>query len=483
MTKKNIAIKITLWTVLAALLLVAAYGAFLIWKVNETGNRINAGAKKSSSVFDTVKNLANPDSSKLDGFASGRINILLLGVAGAGKPGTNLTDTIMVASLNTKTDQVSLLSIPRDLYVQIPNATYQDKINTVYQYGLSQYPKDPEKSVEPLESVVKNITSLDINYWVVMDFDGFRAAIDDIGGVNITNPRDINDPTYPGPNYSYEDFKLGKGFHHLDGAVALKYARMRHDDPEGDFGRAKRQQQILQAAKNKIFSTGTFLNLPALNKLFDDLGDNIKTNIQSDQFGNFVELTKQLDTANINNQVIDAWNPGSLLVVSHLQVGNMRAFILIPRIGIGNWTETRELAQNIFNTNAIAQKSQEIYAENAKVAVINESGNATVLSRINSLLTQSFGYKNVAIITDPQKNLEEKSTAYDLTNGAKPFTLNELVAKLPAAASYAPPENFKTLTTKKNPDLILVIGQDLISKYGMAQDSFADYNNSNGANE
>jgi LCP family protein required for cell wall assembly len=483
MTKKNITIKIILWTVFAVLLLVAAYGAFLVWKVNETGNHMNAGTNSGSSILATVKNLASPDLSQLNGYKSGRINILLLGIAGPDEPGTNLTDTIMIASLNTKTDQVALLSVPRDLYVTVPETTYSNKINTVYQYGLDNYPNDPEKAMEPLEAVIKNITSLDMNYWVVMNFNGFQAAIDDIGGVNITNSFDINDPTYPGPNYSYEDFKLSKGFHHLDGAVALQYARMRHDDPEGDFGRAKRQQQILQAAKNKIFSSGTFLNLPALNKLFNDLGDNIKTNIRPDQFGDFVELTKRLDTANINNKVIDAWNPDSLLIVSHLTVGNMQAFILIPRIGLGNWTETRELAKNIFSTNSMAQERQTVAAENAKVAIINKSGNATVLSRIDNLITQSFGYKNVTIIADPEKNIEEKSTVYDLTNGAKPFTLNELVTKLPAAASYAPPENYRTLTAKSNPDLIVVIGQDLVAKYGLAQASFADYNKANNNNE
>lgn len=483
LNKKNIIIKISLWIILAVLLVMAAYGAFLVWKVNETGNRMSAGASDSSSILATVKNLASPDLSQLNGYKSGRINILLLGIAGPEEPGANLTDTIMIASLNTKTDQVALLSVPRDLYVTIPGTTYSNKINAVYEYGLDNYPNDPQKAMEPLKAVIKNITTLDMNYWVVMNFNGFQKAIDDIGGVNITNSFNINDPTYPGPHYSYEDFKLSKGFHHLNGAVALQYARMRHDDPEGDFGRAKRQQQIIQAAKNKIFSTGTFLNLPALNKLFDDLGDNIKTNIQPDQFGDFVALIKQLDTANINNKVIDAWNPDSLLIVSHLDIGNFQAFILIPRVGMGNWTETRQLAQNIFNINTLDQENQEISTENAQVAVINESGNSVVLSRISSLLTQSFGFKNLTVIANPQNALQQKSTVYDLTNGRKPFTLNELVTKLPATAAYGLPENFRLLIAKDQPDLVIVIGQDLVSKYDMAQDSFADYNKSNDANE
>jgi len=208
--------------------------------------------------------------------------------------------------------------------------------------------------MEPIKKVIENITSLDINYWVVMNFDGFQKAVDAIGGINITNEYDIFDPRYPGPNYSYETFELKKGFHHLDGATALKYARMRHNDPKSDFGRAKRQQQVMQAIKNKIFSTGTLLNPVAINQLLNTLGENVKTNIASSEFADFVALIKNLDTNNINNVVLDAWKKDSLLRGS--QITGISA--LIPRVS--NWSEIQELAQNIFDTNKIKRKREEI---------------------------------------------------------------------------------------------------------------------------
>ena len=339
MSKKIFFIKTILWLIFFTLFIAAGYGVFFAWRINEIEKQIDVDRDTNTSILDTFKGLASREEINLKGIGDGRINILLLGVAGDGKPGKFLTDTIILASINTKTKQVALLSIPRDLYVSVPDENLSAKINTVYQYGLGKYEGDEAKAILPVQKTIEDITSLRIHYWTVLDFDGFRKAIDAIGGVNITNERDIYDPRYPGPNYSYEIFELKKGLHHLNGDTALKYARMRHNDPEGDFGRAKRQQQVLQATKNKIFSTGTLLNVVALNDLFNILGNNIKTNIDSGEFGNMLRLIKELDTNNIANVVLDAWNPESLLKVSHVFFGDLRSFILIPRVG--NWNEIR----------------------------------------------------------------------------------------------------------------------------------------------
>jgi LCP family protein required for cell wall assembly len=381
----------------------------------------------------------------------------------------------MVASLNTKTSQTALLSIPRDLYAENPETKTDAKINTIYQTGLSQYPDDYLKAARPIIKTVENITSLKIDYWVVLNFQGFREVIDAVGGINITNERDIFDPRYPGPNYSYETFKLDKGFQHLDGATALKYARMRHD-AQGDFGRAHRQQQVIQATKNKIFSTGTFLDPIALNKLFNALGENMKTNIKPSEFGDFLELIKKTDTENINNAVIDAWNENSLLIVSHVFYGDTRSFVLVPRIG--SWKEIQELAKNIFDLNFIEKRRTEIAAENASVIIINKSGTDLALKRIEALFKENFGYKNIAVIYDRNKNLEELTSVYDLSDGKKPFTLDEIAKKLPARIQSDTENNYKKDIQNITADLAVIIGKDAIENYKMEKDSFSEYNNS-----
>ncbi len=279
----------------------------------------------------------------LRGKNRGQINILLLGIAGKGKAGTNLTDTIMIMSINLKKQKIALLSLPRDFYYN--NQKYQKgaKINSLYQIGINE-----EKGVKYIKEAVEDVTYLPIDYYFILDFAGFEKAIDEIGGIDVYAERDYYDTRYPGPNYSYETFSLEKGWHHLDGATALKYARERHSDPEGDFGRAKRQQQVIQAVKNKFFSQKHWLNVFTLNKILGTLENNLKTNISLDEIDDFVFLAYHLDTQNIINKVIDAWKPDSLLRVDHIEMGGVRAFVLVPKKGYQDYSEIRKLAKDLF---------------------------------------------------------------------------------------------------------------------------------------
>lgn len=466
--------KIIFWLFLAVSLGGISYGSFFAYKIYFVGKKISIANENDSSFLQTLKSFTSGNSINLKSSSGGRINILLLGIAGKGKPGQNLTDTLMIASFNQKTGQVAFLSLPRDLYATISGSNLQTKINSVYQYGLNKNQNDPQKGAETIVRTIEDITSLKMNYYAILNFDGFEKIINSIGGINIMNERDIYDPRYPGPNYSYETFELKKGFHHLDGATALKYARERHDDPEGDFGRAKRQQQIIQATKNKIFSAGTLLNPFALNKLFDALGENIVTDVRPDEISDFLELAKKLDTQNINNVVVDAWNKDSLLKVAHMDYGGVRAFSLVPRVG--NFSEIQELAQNVFDLNKIKRKRAEIAKEDARVALINQSGEPTVLNKIKKLLAENLDYKNIAVLENFNKSPAPQSTVHDLTDGRKPFTADELAAKLPAAVSYRRNEIIDKALAGKNADIVIVIGKDLVEKYNMEEGTLEDLN-------
>ena len=479
MALKKILTKVVLWTVVILLLLGIGYAYFFIHKLNALGNKINA-ENKTENLFETLGSVVG--SSGKDGLAGikmtddGRINILLLGIAGEGKPGQYLTDTIIIASINTKTNQVSLLSLPRDMLAVIPEKNLQMKINSLYQYGRNNSETESE-AIDPLLQTINKVTALDIQYYAVLNFDGFIKIIDSIGGINIENERDIFDSRYPGPNYSYETFELKKGFYHMDGATALKYSRERHDDPEGDFGRSKRQQQTLQAVKNRIFSTNTLLDINSLNNLFQALGDNIKTNLSIEDLKAFYELTKKLDTTNIVNVTIDAWNTDSLLKVSHIFYGDVRAFVLIPRVG--NYSEIQEQARDIFDLNKIKRRRDEISKEDANIVLINRSGNKLIPDKILKLLNDNLVYKNVKMLSDSSKDLEDNTVVYDTNNGTKPFTLDELATKLPATVSYeAFPGKYQKMVSKEQPDVVVIIGKDLIDKYSMEEDSVEAYKNS-----
>ena len=418
-----------------------------------------------SMVSPIIPSSASP----LDGESDGRINILLLGAAGQNQSNTapNLTDTIMVMSIDTVNKKMALLSIPRDLYVNVPGTQNFVKINSLYEIGLNS-----GSGADIIKQKIEEITGIKINYYLAIDFDAFQQVVDDVGGVNVMVENDLYDARYPGPNYSYETFSITKGFHQLDGATALQYVRERHGDPEGDFGRAKRQQQVIQAVKEKLFSMDTLFNAPKLNDVLNTLGDNVTTNITFDNIDSFIKLSKQIDTQNITNVVVDAWKPNSLLKVSHVQMGGTNAFILVPRVG--NYSEIQDLAQNIFNQDELQKRQDAIAQENATISIINQSGDNNLPQKIQTLLTQKLNFKNVSVVSDTLSSPSDptdQTQIYDNTNGTKLFSIDELVKKLPAtlASDSAP--------AVKNPsDITIVLGKDLIDTYKYDEASLEDYN-------
>ena len=462
------------------LILIFSIGGFFIYKLNLFSQKINSEnhSSQKTSLTETISDLsklASDERATLKGEENNRINILLLGMAGKGKAGGELTDTIMIASIDTQNNKVALLSLPRDLYVTVPEENYSAKINSLYKYGASR-----EEGIEPLEKTIEKITDLKINYYLIVNFSGFEKFIDDIGGINIEVQRDIYDAAYPGPNYSYEVFEIKKGFHKMDGATALKYARERHDDPEGDFGRAKRQQQVIQAAKNKIFSTQTFLNPFAVGKMIDTLGDNIRTDITMEEIDSFIKLTKNLDTQNINNAVVDAWKPDSLLKVSHIFYESTRAFILVPRVG--NYSEIQELAENIFDLKILKKRKEEIQKENAVIGIVDLTSDYQTYLKIEKMLKNRLGFKNIQKLRLSADLDFDKTALFDLSSGKDPFSIDELSKKIPASIQQDSTISDKVNLGESRCDIILVLAKDLNDIYHYEEDSIEDLQNSE-ANE
>jgi len=475
--RKKIWIKILAGVFLLAAFLFLSGGAYFVWKICSVSQKItveNIENKKPASLISNVRSIIAPiaNSKKnlklLSGKKEGRINILLLGIAGEKNPGKNLTDTIMIMSISTDSKKVALLSLPRDLYANVPDTNRWTKINSIYQYGSGN-----NIGIELIKKSVENITDLKIHYFLVMDFEGFKKIIDDIGGINVSVEKDIYDSRYPGPNYSYETFEIKKGLHKMNGETALKYARERHSDSEGDFGRAKRQQKVIQSFKNKVFSLKTFLNVFTFNKLLNTLEENIKTNIRLDEIESFIDLSRKVDSQNIANTVVDAWKEDSLLKVSHVYYGNTRVFILVPRVG--NYSEIQDLAQNVFDLDIIQRRQAEIKKDEARIAVINQSGDYNLAYKIKSLLGENLGFKKVAVLKNVNNKSLSQSAVLDLTSGEKPFSLDEIIKKLPAKLGNN--DDSDIIDLEKDYDFIILLGEDLEKIYSFEEDSLEDLNN------
>ncbi len=439
-------------------------GSFFIYRTNNTINQMTDGGEKHSFIK-TLTNFTKSDSYKsLNGFSDGRINILLLGRANSHKSGKDLTDTIMMLSINTKDYTVGLFSIPRDFLIN--NGNYYVKINSLYQTGLRK-----GVGTKYIIEAVKDITGQDIHYSFVLDFEGFIKIIDILGGINIDVPHHIKDERYPGPGYTYETFEVYPGLQKFDGATALKYARTRHDT-EGDFGRAARQQQVMQSARNKAFSLGTIVNPIKINELFNVLGKHVHTDISPNEIEPFISLVKKLDTHNITNVVLDAWKPGSLLISTRHYNNYGGISGLEPRIG--NYKEIHEQASALFDLDKIKQRQQEIQNESPAVLLINTTRKDLISARVKNALV-SMGFNDV-IIKNGNLNTQGKTTVIDNTKGKKPFSLDELIKKLPATVdtrSIIPSQNYADI------DFVILLKSDIVDAYTYTEISRDELENEN----
>jgi LCP family protein required for cell wall assembly len=242
-----------------------------------------------------------PPSASEPSLAAGeRINVLLLGIdKREGEVGPFRTDTMIVATLDPKTHTAGMLSVPRDLYVPIPYPGIgQNRINTANFFGdLYKYPGGGPALAK--KTVEYNL-GIPIHYYVRIDFSGFIKIVDTLGGIDIDVPVAIDDPEYPTENYGTQVLHIPAGHLHMDGELALEYARSRHTT--SDFDRSKRQMQILKAIRDKALKLDL---LPKLPQLYVQFMDTVETDMPLPQVLALAPIAAQVRSDNIEVRSID----------------------------------------------------------------------------------------------------------------------------------------------------------------------------------
>lgn len=230
-----------------------------------------------------------------------RFTVLVMGMdERPGEFGSSIrTDTMILISLDPQSDRVGILSIPRDLYVEIPGYGLQ-RINYAYQAGELEGPGGGPRLA--MQTVQYNF-GIRVNEYVMVNFETFIDVIDLIGGIHINVPYPINDPTYPDMNYGYDPFYIDAGWQQLDGETALKYARSRHTSD--DIDRNKRQQQVLYAIRDKVLTANKIPELaPKAYSIWAELKDGIKTGLSLDQILQLAWWVKDIPSENYHNAVV-----------------------------------------------------------------------------------------------------------------------------------------------------------------------------------
>lgn len=370
---------------------------------------------------------------QLKGEADGRINVLLLGVGGKNHPGGTLADTIQVVSINTKDKQVAILSIPRDLRVTIPGAG-TNKINYAHAYGEL----NPKTGGGPavIRQVVASVTGLPIHYYVRLDFEGFSKLVDALGGVDITVEKAINDPFYPAADMiRYDPFSISAGQHHMNGETALKYVRSR--ETTSDFDRSKRQQQMLEALKDRALTLNILANPRKVNEIAAILGQHVRTDLTTWEITRVVELAaREVKSYSLITRVLSSGSGEPLVGV------NEGGYYLVPRTG--NFKEIQDIAKNIFTEFAISQ-------ERAAIEIVNASGkSATLTSVATSLKNQGYN----VVKTRTAESTQATSALINYSGGTKPNTLKLLAQRFSVKASTQTKPNGSTI------DISLILGTD-----------------------
>lgn len=257
-------------------------------------NPISQGPDNESSI------IPNPIPQKWSG--NERVTILILGIdQRCEENGPTRTDTMMLLTLDPVGLNAAVLSIPRDLWVEIPGFGV-DKINQAHFLGeIYEYPGGgPGLAQETIEGVV----GVDVNYYATVNFDAFVELVDEIGGIDIEVPETIEDESYPDNCYGYDPFYIRVGQHHLDGSQALKYARTRATFG-GDVDRASRQQQVVMAVRDKILSVDMVTQLitrsPELWRIFQR---NVETNMSLSEAIQLGLLAQDIPQEQIRTEVL-----------------------------------------------------------------------------------------------------------------------------------------------------------------------------------
>jgi LCP family protein required for cell wall assembly len=294
----------------------------------------------------------------------------------------NHTDSMMLVSVDPVSKTVLLLGIPRDMWVAVPG--YGEAKIDVANFDGDAYGYPGGGPALAVKTVEQNF-GVNIDHYVRVDFNAFVTFIDAIGGIDVTVPETIDDPTYPDSNLGYDPFYLAAGPQHLDGATALKYSRTRHSG-QGDLDRARRQQQVILAVRDKVLKLNMLPTLIAKAPLlYESMRADVKMDLTLNDVIALALLGQQIPKENITNVVID-YN-----YVTDATTPDGQA-VLMP-----DWPKIRALRDSLFSTST-ATDAALVSAEAATVEVSNGAG-VTGLAQATAEWLRAQGINVVAVDT------------------------------------------------------------------------------------
>jgi LCP family protein required for cell wall assembly len=383
----------------------------------------------------------NPVAEPWDGVS--RVNVLFMGLDyrdwEAGE--TARTDTMILFTMDPVTMTAGMLSIPRDLWVPIPNFDYA-KINTAYYLG--EIYNLPGGGPQLAMDTVQEVLGVPIQYYAQVDFNSFMRLIDEIGGVRVIPVTDLVLEEFGGTGYRTPIY-AGEPVT-LTGAYALSYARERYQTDGGDFDRSQRQQQVIMAIRDRILS---FDMLPTLIShapaLYNELSSGIRTNLNLSELLQLVTLALRIDPANITQTAI---GPGETVHV--ITLDGQDAYVPIP-------DEIRVLRDQIFTTGG----STSPIAATLNDAAANMVTEGARISIQNGTLSSGLAEQTASYLAAQGLNVAEQTNAAEVNDvcsiyiyNGKPYTLSFLASLLGVDSAHI----YNNYDPNASMDLVVILG-------------------------
>jgi LCP family protein required for cell wall assembly len=311
--------------VIATIAMHAVPGLYAL-KAVDTLNSVALGGSGGTTVgqIPGFSNLPIP-SGQPDVRSGDRVNILLVGIDAAPQRTTQLTDTMLVVSLDPFGRRSAMISVPRDLYgVPLPDGRlYNAKLNSLMAVANAHPDQYPLGGVGTLKATIGRLLGVQIHYFAAINLLGFKDAVNAIGGVDITVHQAIHDPSYRDEFGNKVGFNIEPGVYHMDGRTALAFVRSRKGVGDSDFTRADRQQQLLAALRAKLTAGNLLLALPGL---LDAVKDAVATDVPGTRLPVLAEAVQEADMSQLQRIVL---RPPEYMSVN---AQSAHGYILIPNL-------------------------------------------------------------------------------------------------------------------------------------------------------
>ena len=429
-----------------------SYGGYRLYRIaKDIGFKLNPGDLISKEA---------PSELKKD--STGKYtNALLVGIDTRDDTSSlSNTDTIIFASFNYETKDITLISIPRDFYVSLPDEFWFQKINSFYSYGEEL---EEGSGLTMLQTKVEELLDEEIQYYAMIDLKGFVELIDALGGVTVNVENSFTDYMYPLRN-GYQTVTFTSGPQTMDGETALKYSRSRHSQENGegsDFARAKRQQKVIEAVKKGMFDSGNYTNPQVILDLINTVSNNLTVSeftINDIKAALNIQGNLKEGEGEIFSFVMDP-NAANGRIVTSKDVTTTNAYAIGPVLGLGQYEDIQNYVNRILAKPSFYEEDSIIYVYDTGLGYQN------TYAKVQELL-EEYPYSNIRFMGTLFSG-KEGVVVYEHEAGLKTETKKELSTYLNADSTVQP----EYVTTNLNgEDITILFGKAIIVEAEVANE-------------